>query len=133
MAEHPNVATVRNAYAAFAKGDLENALADVAAGCVFHFSGEGPNSGDHEGREAIAAALVKNFELTAGTQALDIKSIYATDDHAVVVLHETASRPDGASLSMDEVHVLRMRDGKLLDLWDVPEDVTAHDDFFDGK
>ena len=27
--------------------------------------------------EAITAALIKNFELTAGTQALDIKSIYA--------------------------------------------------------
>ena len=96
MAEHPNVATVRNAYEAFGKGDLDGALADLADDCVFHFGGDGPNSGDHKGREAITAALIKNFELTAGTQALDIKSIYADDDHAAVVLHETASRPDGA-------------------------------------
>jgi hypothetical protein len=50
-----------------------------------------------------------------------------------VVLHETASRPDGASIALDEVHILRLRDGKVLDLWDLPEDIQAHDDFFDGK
>lgn len=133
MAEHPNVATVRSAYEAFGKGDLDGALADLADDCVFHFGGDGPNSGDHKGREAIAAALVKNFELTEGTQALAVRSIFADDDHAAVVLHETASRPDGASLSMDEVHVLRLHEGKVLDLWDLPEDVQGHDDFFAGK
>ncbi len=133
MAEHPNVAIARNAYESFAKGDLDGALADLADDCVFHFGGDGPNSGDHKGREAIAAALIKNFELTAGNWALDIKGIYADDDHAAVVLHETASRPDGASIALDEVHVLRLRDGKVLDLWDLPEDIQAHDNFFDGK
>ena len=29
MAEHPNVAIVRNAYESFGKGDLEGALADL--------------------------------------------------------------------------------------------------------
>jgi ketosteroid isomerase-like protein len=133
MAEHPNVAVARNAYEAFAKGDLEGALADLADDCVFHFGGEGPNSGDHEGREAIAAALVRNFELTGGNWSLDIKGIYADDNHAAVVLHETAGRADGASLDLDEVHVLRLRDGKVLDLWDLPADHQAHDAFFDGK
>ncbi len=133
MAEHPNVAKVRNAYESFAKGDLDGALADLADDCVFHFGGDGPNSGDHKGREAVSAALIANFELTAGTQALDVKGIYADDLHAAVVVHETASRPDGASIAMDEVHVLRIKDGKIQDLWDLPTDIAAHDDFFDGK
>ena len=133
MAEHPNVAVVRNAYESFAKGDLDGALADLADDCVFHFGGEGPNGGDHKGRDAIAAALVGNFELTGGKWALEIRGIFADDHHAAVVLHETASRPDGASLDVDEVHVLRLRDGKVLDLWDLPDDIQAHDDFFDGK
>ena len=127
MAEHPNVAIVRNAYESFAKGDLDGALADLADDCVFHFGGDGPNSGDHKGREAITAALIKNFELTAGTQALDIRGIYADDDHAAVVLHETASRPDGASIALEpanasyEVRILppnRVRiQGKLVGLF----------------
>lgn len=133
MAEHPNVAVVRNAYEAFGKGDLDAALADMADDCVFHFGGEGPNSGDHRGREAIATALANSFTLTGGTWVMDIKGIYADDHHAAVVLRETANRPDGAALDVDEVHVLRLRDGKVVELWDLPEDIQAHNDFFDGK
>ena len=80
MAEHPNVAIARNAYESFAKGDLDGALTDLADDCVFHFGGDGPNSGDHKGREAIAAALIKNFELTAGTWALDIANCKTPQD-----------------------------------------------------
>ena len=53
MADHPNVAMVRSAYEAFAKADLDGALANLADDCVFHFGGDGLNSGDHKGREAI--------------------------------------------------------------------------------
>jgi ketosteroid isomerase-like protein len=134
MAEHPNVGRVRDAYAAFAAADLGAALKDLAPDAVFHFGGSGPNSGDHRGPEDITAALVSNFELTNGTQALDIKGIYADDHRAVVVLRETATRNDGATLDMDEVHVLGIDgDGHITDLWDVPADGKVHDDFFDGK
>jgi hypothetical protein len=134
MAEHPNVARVRDAYAAFANADLENALKDLADDAVFHFKGDGPNSGDHKGRAAIEKALIHNFELTGGTQTLDIKGIYADEHHAAVVLRETATRTDGATLDMDEVHVMNIDDdGKITDLWDLPTDEAAHDAFFDGK
>jgi ketosteroid isomerase-like protein len=133
MAEHPNVEMVRSAYAAFATGDLDAVLANLADDCIFHFGGEGPNSGDHQGRDAITAAIMGLFELTAGTQRLDVKSVYADDHHGAVVLHETATRPDGASLDMDEVHVLALRDGKLTHLWDLPTDPAVHDAFFDGN
>jgi uncharacterized protein len=134
MAEHPNVGRVRDAYAAFAVGDLDAALKDLADDAVFHFGGQGPNSGDHRGRSAIDQALIANFELTGGTQTLDIRGIYADDEHAVVVLRETATRTDGAALDIDEVHVLKLdADGKITDLWDLPTDPDVHDGFFDGR
>jgi uncharacterized protein len=133
MAEHPNVKRVRDAYAAFDKADLNGALADLADDAVFHFTGEGPNSGDHKGREAIEAALINNYQLTNGTQKLEIHDIFADDDRGVVVLRETATRSDGATLDMEESHVLAIRDGKITDLWDVPTDAEAHDRFFDGR
>jgi uncharacterized protein len=134
MAEHPNVGRVRDAYAAFARADLDNALKDLADDCVFHFGGHGPNSGDHQGREAIEQALINNFMLTGGTQKLDINAIFADEQHATVVLHETASRADGASLAIDEVHVLTIdADGKITNLWDLPADAAVHDRFFDGE
>jgi ketosteroid isomerase-like protein len=115
-------------------GDLDGALKDLAPDGVFHFTGEGPNSGDHKGVEAISTALVNIFELTGGTQALDIKSVYADDRHAVVVLNETATRTDGVKLDIDEVHVLALDgEGRITDLWDLPSDPDVHDKFFDGR
>jgi uncharacterized protein len=133
MAEHPNVQRIRDAYAAFAVSDLTAALKDLAPDAVFHFNGEGPNSGDHKGLEDITAALIRAFELTGGTQALDIKSVFADDHHGVVVLRETATRTDGVELDLDEVHVLAIdEDGRITDLWDLPTDPDVHDKFFDG-
>ena len=97
MAEHPNVQRIRDAYATFMAGDLNGTLKDHTPDGVFHFNGEGPNSGDHRGVEGVTKALVATFETTGGTQVLDIKSVFADDHHGVVVLHETASRPDGAN------------------------------------
>jgi hypothetical protein len=67
-------------------------------------------------------------------QKLDIYSIFADDQHAVVSLRETATRTDGATLDMEEAHVLTIRaDGKVTNLWDLPSDPEVHDRFFDGK
>jgi uncharacterized protein len=133
MSEHPNVQRVRDAYAAFAAGDLDQALKDLAPDAVFHFNGEGPISGDHKGREDISVTLIKTFELTGGTQKLDIKGVYADDHHAVVTMRETATRSDGAKLDVEEAHVLTFDpDGRITNLWDLPEDPEAHDRFFDG-
>ncbi|HXQ60433.1 MAG TPA: nuclear transport factor 2 family protein [Acidimicrobiales bacterium] len=134
MAEHPNVQRIRDAYAAFTAGDLTAGLKDLAPDGVFHFNGTGPLSGDHKGIDEITAALVGLFELTAGTQKLEINGVYADDRHGVVMVHETASRPDGATLDVDEVHVLAIDyEGRITDLWDLPSDPETHDRFFDGK
>jgi uncharacterized protein len=132
--EHPNVQRVRSAYEAFAAADLAGALKDLAPNAVFHFKGSSSLSGDHTGVEEISKALIGTFELTAGTQKLDIASIFADDHHGVVVLRETASRLDGATLDVDEVHVLAIdSQGRITDLWDLPSDPESHDRFFDGE
>jgi uncharacterized protein len=134
MPAHPNASRIRNAYDAFARADLDEALKDLAPNAVFHFNGSGPLSGDHTGRDEISKALIGIFELTGGSQKLDIASIFADDQHGVVVLHETATRTDGATLDVDEVHVLAIDgDGRITDLWDLPSDPEVHDRFFDGE
>jgi hypothetical protein len=106
----------------------------MAPDAVFHFGGEGPLSGDRTGVDAISANLIGVFELTGGTQKLDISGIFADDNYGVVVLRETASRPDGATLDVEEVHVLGVdREGRITELTDLPTDPEAHDRFFDGN
>lgn len=134
MGEHPNVQRIRDVYAAFANGDLAEALKDMAPEAVLHFKGSGPLSGDHTGLDDITSTLVKGLELTVGSLRLDITDVYADDLHAVVVLRERATRPDGAVLDVDEVHVLALDgEGRITDLWDLPSDPDAHDRFFDGR
>ena len=61
-------------------------------------------------------------------------SIYADDQHGVVVMRETATRPDGATLDIDEVHIIAFdSEGRISDLWDLPSDPEAHNRFFDGE
>jgi ketosteroid isomerase-like protein len=133
MPEHPNVQRVRDAYAAFAAGDLAGALEDLAPDGVFHFTGQGPLSGDHKGFDDISAALIGTFELTGGTQKLEIRNVYANDDHAIVTVRETATRTDGKTLDVEEAHLITFDgDGRITNLWDLPVDPQAHDDFFDG-
>ena len=102
MPEHPNVQRIRDAYAAFSAGDLTAALKDLAPNAVFHFNGRGPLSGDHTGVDAITAALIGTFELTAGTQRLDIASVYADDRHGVVVYSKSA-KAHGARTTAAEI------------------------------
>lgn len=134
MPEHPNVARVRAAYEAFGRGDLPAILAPFAPDAVFHVGGQGPLAGDHKGHEAITSALIGSFQLTGGTQRIDVKNIYADDAHAVIVVHETATRAaDGATLDIDEVHLAVLGpDGAIVDFWDIPADHDVHDSFFAG-
>ncbi len=125
---------VRETYDALVAGDLAVALKALAPEGTLHFGGSGSLSGDHRGIDEVGAVLARTWELTAGTQRLDVTAVYADDNHGVVAARERASRPDGASLDIDEVHVLAFGgDGLITDIWDLPSDHEAHDRFFDGR
>jgi uncharacterized protein len=131
-AQHPNVELAHRGYAAFANGDLDALLDFFAADIVWHVGGDGPLSGEHVGIEAVATLFGRIFELTGGTQRLDVVDVFAGDHHVVAVIHETATRvTDGHRLDMREAHVLRLdADRKVTEVWDLPEDPAAHDAFF---
>ncbi len=132
MPEHKNVQCIRSAYDAFTRGDLDGALGHVAPDAVFHYRGTGALSGDHLGHDEIREVLVGSFLLTGGTQLLDVQAVYADDDYAVVVVHETATRTDGLELDANEVHLVALNaEGRITNLWDIPDDPEAHDLFFD--
>jgi hypothetical protein len=134
MSEHANAVALRQAYIAFAAGNLPTVLRAFATDAVMHVRGNGELAGDHKGHEAITAVLTRGFELTGGTQRIEVREIYADAEHGMVVVQETATRAaDGARLEVAETHLFRFGpDGTATDFWDVPADPQAHDDFFDG-
>lgn len=135
MTEHPNVITMRGAYAELAAGNLPGLLGYFAPDAIFHVGGNGPLTGQHKGREAIAEALTQGVLSTGGTQRFEVRGIFADDRHAVVVTRETATRAtDGRQLDVEEVHLFSLNpDGSVAEIWDIPADHEAHDAFFDGR
>ena len=66
MAEHPNIARLKDGYAAFAKGDftvLDDLFADDL---LWHTGGLSQVAGDYQGREAVYGLVSKLMEITEG-------------------------------------------------------------------
>jgi len=129
---HPHVALARQGYDAFARSDGEALLELLAPDIVWHVGGSGPLSGEHRGHDGVRALLGQVFELTAGSQQLDVLEVFANDRFVVAVIHERATRArDGALLDVREAHVLRMDEAsRVAEFWDLPDDTAAHDAFF---
>jgi ketosteroid isomerase-like protein len=127
MAEHPNVARLRDGYAAFAKGDLA-ALDDLfAEDLLWHTGGRSQLAGDYRGREAVYGLVSKLMEITEGSFRLDLHAIFADDEHGVALLVTTARR-GGRTITVNEVHVFHLRDGKVVEFWDAFTDQYALDE-----
>jgi uncharacterized protein len=127
MAEHPNVARIKDGYAAFAKGDFA-ALNDLfAEDLLWHVAGRSQLAGDYRGREAVYGFFGKLLEVTEGSLHLDLHAVLADDEHGVALVVATASR-GGRSITVNEAHVLHMRDGKVVEFWDANTDQYAFDE-----
>ncbi len=102
-------------------------LADDA---MWHFPGErGALAGDHVGREGIARFLASVMTLTNGTFDLDIHDITASDEHAVVLFTGHGDR-NGKTLHNPTALVVRIADGKVIELREYVWDIAHVDDFW---
>jgi len=92
MAEHPNVTRIKDAYAAFAKGDFAVLEDFFAEDVVWHDGGRNQISGEYRGREAVFGLFGKLMELTDGSFRADLHAVLADDEHGVALSVLTASR-----------------------------------------
>ena len=127
MTEHPNVARIKDLYAAFATGDFAVLNDTFAEDLVWHEGGRNQLSGDYRGREAVFGFFGKFMEVTEGSFHLDLHAVFADDEHGVALVATTASR-GGRSIEVNEAHVFHLRDGKVVEVWTVPTDQYAFDE-----
>jgi ketosteroid isomerase-like protein len=127
MAEHPNVARIRDGYAAFAKGDFAVLNDLFAEDLLWHDAGRNQLSGEYRGREAVFGLFGKIMEVTEGSFRTDLHAVLADDEHAVALVVITASR-GGRSIEVNEAHVFHMRDGKAVEFWNAATDAYAIDE-----
>jgi ketosteroid isomerase-like protein len=127
VAEHPNVARIRDVYAAFARGDLAALGALFAEDLLWHQGGRNQLSGEYRGREAVFGFFGKVMEVTEGSFRADLHAVLADDEHSVGLVVLTASR-GGRSIKINALDVMHLRDGKVLEWWTVPADQYVYDE-----
>ncbi|MGY1711192.1 nuclear transport factor 2 family protein [Geodermatophilus sp. SYSU D00758] len=129
MSEHPNVQRIRDAYEAFAKGDLAAMPQYWADDIRWHSPGRNAVAGTYEGASQVFELFGRLVELTGGTLRVEPQAVFADDTHAVALVHLTGHR-DGRTLDLLDAHVMRMADGRVTEFWAAPTDPVAMDEFW---
>ena len=113
----PNEDLVRQASAAFGRGDL-SALQDqfFADDIVWHVAGTGPLAGDYEGAAEVIGQLTKISALSGGSVQPQVHDVLVSNDHTVVLVTISAERA-GKQLQLNLVHVIHAENGKATEVW----------------
>jgi len=131
MPDHPNADRIRRMFAAFRNADVATIREMIPEGAVWHFPGSRSKlAGDHVGRDAILAFLLKVQALTAGSFHLDLIDVLANEEHAVAFFRGHGER-DGKTLDNPTCLRLRLNEaGQVVEVWEFVWDLYHVDDFW---
>jgi uncharacterized protein len=127
MSEHPNIARVREAYDAFAKGDLAALDEFFAEDIRWHVPGRNQTSGTYEGRPAVYEMFGRLTELTEGSLRMEVRAVLADDEYAMALVDVTA-RSGERSFAVTDTHVSRFAGDKVVEFWEMDGDQYATDE-----
>ena len=117
MADHPNLATFRSIYTAFSAGDMDALAVFFDEDVSWHMPGR------HSPRERTTGGtprriLVDEFDRSGGSYSVEVRDVFASDEHIVALLQGTADR-DGKHLDQDYVIVFSVAEGKVRTAWEI--------------
>ena len=123
---HPLEDTIRAAYAAFGRGDVDGYLLACTDDFSFNVPGASSVAGIYQGREGIHELGRRAMQLTAGSFQEDVEDVLANDQHAVVLATHRFMR-DGELREYETAHIYEISGGKLARCWEQPRDLKAFD------
>ena len=124
-----NSVIIRKAYDDFAKGNIPSVFAVFDAGITWHVPGHSPLSGEYAGHDQIGGFFQRTMELSGGVFSIDVHNVVAEGDLVVALVTVNAER-NGLAASFPEVHVWRMKNGKVTDLREYQGDELREDRFW---
>jgi ketosteroid isomerase-like protein len=124
---HPLEASIREAYAAFGRGDIDGYLRACLEDFVFQVPGHGGIAGTYVGRQGIYDLAGKAMGMTGGTFHEEVEDVLASDNHAVVLARHRFTR-NGSLREYRTAHVYEIRAGKLARCFEQPRDLTSFDE-----
>ncbi len=124
-----SAAIIRSVYDNLAQGNIPAALAVFDKEITWHVPGRGPLSGDYKGPEEIGRLFQRTIELCGGNFSIELHNVLVDGDLVVVLLTGNAQRK-GVSASFSEVHVWRLREGKVIAFREYQGDEQREDQFW---
>jgi ketosteroid isomerase-like protein len=124
---HPLEPIIRNAYIAFARGDIDGYLQPCATDFTFNIPGNGGICGIWVGKKGLLDLANKAMALSAGTFHEEVEDVLANDRHAVVLAQHRFLR-DGSPKDYRTAHVYEVRNGRLVRCFEQPQDPGAFHD-----
>jgi uncharacterized protein len=128
---HPNEELLREAFAAFQRGDLAALQSKYFAEDIrYHVPGRSPISGDYQGTDAVLGFFGRLFELSGGMLRLELHDVVANDQHGVALYTVHAERA-GRQLADNQILIAHPdADGKAVEIWTQSADQYVTDEFW---
>jgi ketosteroid isomerase-like protein len=129
VSEQEIIARLREAYAAFGKGDLEALQAVWSPDILWYVPGNNPLAGTYEGIPAVLGFLGQALEVTGGTLRVEPQTFCAGGDLGIAVVRVTGQR-EGRSLDVLNAQMSRFEGDRIVEFRDTTNDPDAIDAFF---
>lgn len=131
--EHPNAMVLREFFAAFGAADRERLARLVTEDMVWHFPGHSPISGDWHGVDGLLSGIrAVAMTLGNGHNGFELLHVYADDTSAVTVHRDYYTGADN-TLDLRYVLYVRMQDGRMAEVWEIPFDQAENDRYLAGQ
>jgi ketosteroid isomerase-like protein len=128
MIDHPHAKLARTAWEAAAHGDRDTLARICSSDLVWHASGRGARSGDYRGIDAVLEYLA-----AIGDAAERFDSHFSdvlVGEDLVAVLFGVSGRRRDRVLDTDFILLFRVDEGRIAEVWAVPRDQHAVDEFW---
>lgn len=118
---------IREAYAAFGRGDVDGYLRACTEDFLFYVPGTSGISGTYSGKQGVYDLAGKAMSITGGTFAEEVEDVLANESHAVVLARHRFTR-DGALRDYRTAHVYEITNDRLARCYEQPRDPTIFDE-----
>jgi uncharacterized protein len=124
-----NAELLRSGYKAFATGDMVTLEALFDPTVTWHAQRLGMLGGDHVGWPAVLNFFAHSMELTRGTFRIEVLDVLANATSSCAVVRSTGQR-DPATLDSRQVHVYRLENERVVEVWQYVDDGYAVEAFW---
>jgi ketosteroid isomerase-like protein len=122
-----NVEVMRLADEAMNAGDIPRFMSYYADDVKLHARGRNKLAGDYEGKDRFMEVFGRFME-AVGDYSFENHAYLADGEHGVI-LQKAKCQRGGKTLEIDEAFVMHFRDGKIAEMWYMPVDQAAMDDW----